>query len=151
MSQDEDWQQSLHQNGAIMVIRRREESGISLSTGRYWKQSGWYCAHPPAMTTPIFATSSCLTAAALSVVRWKMKAVRGDAFASIIGHCFIADMAPSPSQIQSGAPLGVCGHWEPAGWPALELGWSLFDGQEGKGIAVGPRWPCAITAFGDAG
>ena len=59
------------------------------------------------------------------------------AFASIIGHWHMRGYGTfTITDSHSGAPLGVCGHWEPAGWPALELGWSLFDGQEGKGIAV---------------
>ncbi len=31
--------------------------------------------------------------------------------------------------------VGVVGCWYPEGWPEREIGWSLFDGAEGKGIA----------------
>lgn len=37
---------------------------------------------------------------------------------------------------QSDAPLGVVGLWYPEGWPEPEIAWSLFDGSEGKGIAL---------------
>ena len=59
------------------------------------------------------------------------------AFASIIGHWHMCGFGSfTITDAENGKPLGVCGHWQPAGWPALELGWSLFDGQEGKGTAV---------------
>ena len=59
------------------------------------------------------------------------------AFASIIGHWHMRGYGTfAVTDTDSGATLGVCGHWNPGGWPALELGWSLFEGQEGKGIAT---------------
>ena len=30
---------------------------------------------------------------------------------------------------------GICGLWNPEGWPEPEIGWIAFDGFEGKGIA----------------
>lgn len=36
---------------------------------------------------------------------------------------------------QSGAPCGMSGIWNPEGWPEPEVGWALFDGFEGRGIA----------------
>jgi len=32
-------------------------------------------------------------------------------------------------------PVGICGIWNPEGWPEPEIGWIVFDGYEGKGIA----------------
>ncbi|WBU59180.1 GNAT family N-acetyltransferase [Paracoccus albus] len=36
----------------------------------------------------------------------------------------------------SGAQIGRCGIWFPKGWPEPELGWTLYDGAEGKGYAT---------------
>ena len=36
---------------------------------------------------------------------------------------------------ETGAPCGITGIWAPEGWPEPELGWAVFDGYEGKGIA----------------
>jgi RimJ/RimL family protein N-acetyltransferase len=57
-------------------------------------------------------------------------------FASLIGHWalrgygfwVIADKA-------TGAALGITGLWMPEGWPEPELGWVVFEGAEGRGIA----------------
>lgn len=35
----------------------------------------------------------------------------------------------------TGAPAGITGIWNPEGWPEPELGWVVFEGFEGKGIA----------------
>lgn len=32
-------------------------------------------------------------------------------------------------------PLGIVGIWNPDGWPEPEIGWVMFEGSEGKGIA----------------
>ncbi|MEM6596307.1 MAG: GNAT family N-acetyltransferase [Pseudomonadota bacterium] len=32
-------------------------------------------------------------------------------------------------------PLGIVGLWNPDGWPEPEIGWVMFEGSEGKGIA----------------
>ncbi len=44
------------------------------------------------------------------------------------GYFIIADP-------QSGAAMGLSGIWNPEGWPEPELGWVVFAGHEGKGIA----------------
>lgn len=36
---------------------------------------------------------------------------------------------------ETGNPAGICGIWNPDGWPEPEIGWVVFDGFEGKGIA----------------
>jgi ribosomal-protein-alanine N-acetyltransferase len=35
----------------------------------------------------------------------------------------------------TGATLGNVGLWYPEGWPEPEIGWTLFDGAEGRGVA----------------
>ncbi|MFK7940240.1 MAG: GNAT family N-acetyltransferase [Roseovarius sp.] len=44
------------------------------------------------------------------------------------GYFIIEDKA-------SGQACGLCGIWEPEGWPEPEIGWVVFEGYEGKGIA----------------
>ncbi len=36
---------------------------------------------------------------------------------------------------ETGKPAGICGIWNPEGWPEPEIGWVVFAGFEGKGIA----------------
>jgi RimJ/RimL family protein N-acetyltransferase len=36
---------------------------------------------------------------------------------------------------ETGNPAGICGIWNPEGWPEPEIGWVVFEGSEGKGIA----------------
>ncbi len=36
---------------------------------------------------------------------------------------------------ETGQPCGITGIWNPEGWPEAEIGWVVFDGFEGKGIA----------------
>lgn len=36
----------------------------------------------------------------------------------------------------TGAPAGLVGPFQPHGWPEPEIGWDLFDGQEGHGFAT---------------
>ena len=43
----------------------------------------------------------------------------------------------------TGATLGNVGLWYPDGWPEPEIGWTLFEGAEGRGVAF-------ETAFGRA-
>lgn len=35
----------------------------------------------------------------------------------------------------SGTPAGMCGIWNPEGWPEPEIGWLVFAGFEGRSIA----------------
>jgi RimJ/RimL family protein N-acetyltransferase len=35
----------------------------------------------------------------------------------------------------TGQAAGICGIWNPSGWPEPEIGWVVFEGYEGKGIA----------------
>ena len=36
----------------------------------------------------------------------------------------------------TGATAGLVGPFQPEGWPEPEIGWDLFDGQEGQGFAT---------------
>lgn len=36
---------------------------------------------------------------------------------------------------ETGNPAGICGIWNPEGWPEPEIGWVVFEEFEGKGIA----------------
>ncbi|ETX29982.1 GNAT family N-acetyltransferase [Roseivivax isoporae] len=44
----------------------------------------------------------------------------------------------------SGTPAGICGIWNPEGWPEPEVGWVVFEGFEGRGIA----YEAALAARG---
>lgn len=57
-------------------------------------------------------------------------------FASVIGHWQLRGYGYwTVTDKADGAPLGLCGLWNPEGWPEPELAWSLFANAEGKGIA----------------
>ncbi|WP_051489333.1 GNAT family N-acetyltransferase [Roseivivax halodurans] len=45
---------------------------------------------------------------------------------------------------QSGRPAGICGIWNPEGWPEPEVGWVVFEAFEGRGIA----YEAALAARG---
>ncbi|MFZ5964586.1 GNAT family N-acetyltransferase [Thalassococcus sp. BH17M4-6] len=82
-------------------------------------------------------------------------ALRGDAwrwFAMNVGHWHwhgfgyfvIEDKA-------TGAPAGISGVWFPESWPEPELGWVVFDGFEGKGIAFEAASRVRHYAYSDLG
>ncbi|NDV99132.1 GNAT family N-acetyltransferase [Salipiger sp. PrR002] len=64
---------------------------------------------------------------------------RGDAwrwFALNVGHWHLRGYGYFTIEDKaSGQPAGICGVWNPEGWPEPEIGWVVFDGFEGKGIA----------------
>ncbi|MEM8979995.1 MAG: GNAT family N-acetyltransferase [Pseudomonadota bacterium] len=45
------------------------------------------------------------------------------------GRWLVADRA-------SDEPLGIIGHYHPMDWPEVEIGWSLFNQAEGRGVAT---------------
>lgn len=51
----------------------------------------------------------------------------------------------------TGAPAGIVGIWNPEGWPEPELGWVVFDGAEGKGIAYEAAQRALTWAYDDMG
>jgi len=51
----------------------------------------------------------------------------------------------------SGQPAGLCGIWNPEGWPEPEMGWVVFDGFEGRGIAFEAATRVRQWAYQDLG
>ena len=64
---------------------------------------------------------------------------RGDAwrwFALNIGHWQLRGYGYFTIELkETGAPAGISGIWNPEGWPEPEIGWVVFDGFEGRGLA----------------
>jgi RimJ/RimL family protein N-acetyltransferase len=64
---------------------------------------------------------------------------RGDAwrwFALNIGHWQLRGYGYFTIELkETGAPVGISGIWNPEGWPEPEIGWVVFEGYEGRGIA----------------
>ena len=57
-------------------------------------------------------------------------------FASVFGHWILRGFGFwIVTDKSTGTPYGLCGIWEPEGWPEPEIGWVVFAGSEGKGIA----------------
>ncbi len=51
----------------------------------------------------------------------------------------------------TGAPLGLVGLHHPDDWPECEIGWSLFEGAEGRGIAEEAARATRDYAYGTLG
>ncbi|KMK68754.1 GNAT family N-acetyltransferase [Puniceibacterium sp. IMCC21224] len=49
------------------------------------------------------------------------------------------------------APIGISGIWNPDGWPEPELGWVVYAGHEGKGIAFEAATRARKWAYEDLG
>ncbi|WP_297768309.1 GNAT family N-acetyltransferase [uncultured Roseovarius sp.] len=64
---------------------------------------------------------------------------RGEAwrwFVLNVGHWHIHGYGYFTIEMKdTGKTAGITGIWNPEGWPEPELGWVVFDGFEGKGIA----------------
>nr|WP_309503020.1 GNAT family N-acetyltransferase [uncultured Roseovarius sp.] len=57
-------------------------------------------------------------------------------FALNIGHWALHGYGYFTIELkETGQPCGITGIWNPEGWPEPELGWVVFDGFEGLGIA----------------
>ncbi|PYC49056.1 N-acetyltransferase [Litorivita pollutaquae] len=52
---------------------------------------------------------------------------------------------------ETGTPAGICGIWNPDGWPEPELGWVVFDGFEGKGVAYEAALRAREWAYAELG
>ncbi|RYH09029.1 GNAT family N-acetyltransferase [Tropicimonas sp. IMCC6043] len=48
-------------------------------------------------------------------------------------------------------PLGFAGLWNPGTWPEAEIGWSLYEGAEGRGIAFEAARAALGHIFGPLG
>lgn len=51
----------------------------------------------------------------------------------------------------TGQTLGNVGLWYPEGWPEPEIGWTLFDGAEGRGTAYETALAARAYAYGTLG
>ena len=51
----------------------------------------------------------------------------------------------------SGDTVGMAGFFHPEGWPGPELGWTLFTGHEGRGLAIEAARRARAFAFADLG
>ena len=51
----------------------------------------------------------------------------------------------------SGRTVGMAGFYHPEGWPEVELGWTLFNGFEGRGYAVEAARRARTFAYDDLG
>jgi RimJ/RimL family protein N-acetyltransferase len=64
---------------------------------------------------------------------------RGDAwrwFALNVGHWHLRGYGYFTIEMKdTGKPAGISGIWNPEGWPEPEIGWVVFEGYEGRGIA----------------
>lgn len=59
------------------------------------------------------------------------------AFAAEIGHWVMRGYGMwLVDVIETGETVGQVGFWHPEGWPEVEIGWSMFEGAEGKGYAA---------------
>ena len=57
-------------------------------------------------------------------------------WASNIGHWHIRGYGYfSVEAKETGAACGLCGIWNPEGWPEPEVGWVVYEGYEGRGLA----------------
>ncbi|WP_420826286.1 GNAT family N-acetyltransferase [Shimia biformata] len=81
---------------------------------------------------------------------------RGEAwrwFALNIGHWHLHGYGYFTVEMKdSGEPAGLVGIWNPEGWPEPELGWVMFAGFEGKGLAyeaalAARDWAYAVLDF----
>ena len=52
---------------------------------------------------------------------------------------------------ETGNPAGICGIWNPEGWPEPEIGWVVFEGFEGKGIAFEAALAARQWAYSELG
>lgn len=80
---------------------------------------------------------------------------RGDAwrwYALNIGHWVLHGFGYfTIEEKATGTPAGISGIWYPEGWPEPELGWVVFEGFEGKGIAFEAATRAREWAYTDLG
>ncbi|MCB1340355.1 MAG: GNAT family N-acetyltransferase [Pseudooceanicola sp.] len=80
---------------------------------------------------------------------------RGNAwrwFAMSIGHWQLKGFGFWMVELTAtGQHCGLCGLWQPEGWPEPELGWAVFEGFEGMGIAKEAALAARAFAYGTLG
>jgi len=73
-------------------------------------------------------------------------------FAMNIGHWALHGYGYLTIELkETGEPCGITGIWSPEGWPEPELGWVVYAGFEGKGIAREGAERVRRWAYGDLG
>lgn len=73
-------------------------------------------------------------------------------FASTIGHWHLRGYGFWTMTLKGDdTPVGICGLWNPEGWPEPEMGWIVFDGHEGKSIAFEAATAVRAHAYGVMG
>jgi RimJ/RimL family protein N-acetyltransferase len=64
------------------------------------------------------------------------RALAWRAFAAELGHWLLKGYGLFQLiERETGANAGRAGFWNPEGWQEVELGWALYDGFEGRGLA----------------
>ncbi len=81
--------------------------------------------------------------------------VRGEAwrwFALLVGHWHIRGYGYFVIETKDTVQVaGICGIWNPQDWPEPEIGWVVFDGYEGRGIAFEAATRARRWAYQDLG
>ena len=68
-----------------------------------------------------------------------------------IGHWTLRGYGRWAVDDANGTPVGLVGLWNPHGWPEPEIGWDLWNGQEGKGYATEAATAARNYAYGTLG
>ncbi|SLN18141.1 Putative ribosomal N-acetyltransferase YdaF [Roseovarius albus] len=73
-------------------------------------------------------------------------------FALSVGHWSMRGYGFLTMELkETGEACGMTGIWDPDGWPEPEIGWLMFDGFEGKGLAMEGALRARQWAFEDLG
>ena len=73
-------------------------------------------------------------------------------FASSIGHWALHGYGFWTIEMKdTGQICGISGIWNPLGWPEPEIGWVLYEGAEGKGIAFEAAMAARTHAYAHMG
>ncbi len=70
----------------------------------------------------------------------------------MIGHWVVRGYSYwTVTETGNDTPLGIVGIWNPDGWPEPEIGWVMFEGSEGKGIAYEAAMEVRRYAYAELG
>lgn len=73
-------------------------------------------------------------------------------FAMNVGHFALHGYGYFTMELkETGQPCGISGIWNPEGWPEPELGWVVYEGFEGKGLAFEGALRARRWAYEDLG